>query len=110
LEVFVEVFSVNYVSFGCLLQMDAGAARAKVAKLGLAAVLAYGLLDSVTYTIAFTLAFLGYEKSTGLNPARNLKSLLGVSFALGTDLPLLKEGLKSPSRFGSSKPLYFRTA
>jgi hypothetical protein len=80
------------------MQMDAGAARAKVAKLGLAAVLAYGLLDGVTYTIAFTLAFLGYEKSTGLNPARNLKSLLGVSFASGTDLPLFKVRSKSPSR------------
>lgn len=47
-------------------------------KLGLAAVLAYGLFDAVTYTTFFVLAFLGYEKSTGKNPAANLKALLGV--------------------------------
>ncbi|XP_040379389.1 uncharacterized protein LOC102705530 isoform X2 [Oryza brachyantha] len=51
--------------------------RAKVAKLGLSAVLAYGLFDAVTYTTFFVLAFLGYEKSTGKNPAANLKALLG---------------------------------
>ncbi|XP_078163879.1 uncharacterized protein LOC144558849 isoform X2 [Carex rostrata] len=51
--------------------------RAKVAKLGLAAVLAYGLFDGVTYTTFFVLAFLGYEKSTGKNPAANLQALLG---------------------------------
>jgi hypothetical protein len=49
-----------------------------VAKLGLAAVLAYGLFDAVTYTTFFVLAFLGYEKSTGKNPAANIKALLGV--------------------------------
>jgi hypothetical protein len=49
-----------------------------VARLGLAAVLAYGLFDAVTYTTFFVLAFLGYEKSTGKNPAVNLKALLGV--------------------------------
>jgi hypothetical protein len=52
--------------------------RAKLAKLGLAAVLAYGLFDGVTYTTFFILAFLGYEKSTGKNPAANLQALLGV--------------------------------
>lgn len=51
----------------------------KVAKLGLAAVLAYGIFDGVTYTSFFVLAFLGYEKSTGNNPAANLQALLGVS-------------------------------
>lgn len=51
----------------------------KVAKLGLAAVLAYGIFDGVTYTSFFVLAFLGYEKSTGKNPAANLQALLGVS-------------------------------
>lgn len=56
--------------------------RAKVAKLGLAAVLAYGLIDGVTYTTFFILAFLGYEKSTGKNPAANLQSLLGVCLFL----------------------------
>lgn len=61
------------------LQMDPAELRARVAKLGLAAVLAYGLFDGVTYTTFFVLAFLGYEKSTGLNPAANLKALLGVS-------------------------------
>lgn len=59
-------------------QTGAAEMRAKVAKLGLSAVLAYGLFDGVTYTAFFVLAFLGYEKSTGLNPAANLKSLLGI--------------------------------
>ncbi|XP_011075831.1 uncharacterized protein LOC105160241 isoform X2 [Sesamum indicum] len=49
----------------------------KLAKLGLAAVLAYGIFDGVTYTSFFVLAFLGYEKSTGKNPAANLQALLG---------------------------------
>jgi hypothetical protein len=43
---------------------------------------AYGLFDAVTYTTFFILAFLGYEKSTGKNPAANLKALLGVCFLL----------------------------
>lgn len=64
----------------CPLQSNASEMRAQVAKLGLAAVLAYGLFDGVTYTSFFVLAFLGYEKSTGQNPAANLKALLGVSF------------------------------
>ncbi|XP_021851687.1 uncharacterized protein [Spinacia oleracea] len=51
---------------------------AKLAKLGLAAVLAYGLFDGVTYTSFFVMAFLGYEKSTGNNPAANIKSLIGI--------------------------------
>uniref|UniRef100_A0A0D9ZQ59 Uncharacterized protein n=1 Tax=Oryza glumipatula TaxID=40148 RepID=A0A0D9ZQ59_9ORYZ len=58
--------------------------RAKVAKLGLAAVLAYGLFDAVTYTTFFVLAFLGYEKSTGKNPAANLKALLGIVILMWT--------------------------
>jgi hypothetical protein len=44
-------------------------ARARVAKLSLHAMLAYGL---------FVLAFRGYEKSTSKNPTTNLKALLGV--------------------------------
>lgn len=51
--------------------------KSKLAKLGLAAVLAYGLFDAVTYTSFFVLAFLGYEKSTGKNPAANLQALFG---------------------------------
>ena len=43
----------------------------KVAKLGLSAVLAYGLFDAVTCTSFFVFAFLGYEKSTGTNSAAN---------------------------------------
>lgn len=62
------------------IQTNASEMRAQVAKLGLAAVLAYGIFDGVTYTSFFVLAFLGYEKSTGLNPAANLKALLGVSY------------------------------
>jgi hypothetical protein len=49
-------------------QTNAAEMRVQVAKLGLAAVLAYGLFDGVTYTSFFVLAFLGYEKSTGQNP------------------------------------------
>ncbi|XP_010668340.2 uncharacterized protein LOC104885327 isoform X1 [Beta vulgaris subsp. vulgaris] len=51
---------------------------AKLAKLGLAAVLAYGLFDGVTYTTFFVMSFLGYEKSTGNNPAANLNALIGI--------------------------------
>ncbi|CAN4099188.1 unnamed protein product [Withania somnifera] len=57
---------------------------AKLAKLGLAAVLAYGIIDGVTYTSFFVLAFLGYEKTTGNNPAANLQSLLGIIIAMWT--------------------------
>ncbi|KAM3322535.1 hypothetical protein P3S67_003686 [Capsicum chacoense] len=57
---------------------------AKVAKLGLAAVLAYGIIDGVTYTSFFVLAFLGYEKTTGNNPAANLQALLGIIIAMWT--------------------------
>ncbi|KAK8957728.1 hypothetical protein KSP39_PZI001284 [Platanthera zijinensis] len=52
--------------------------RERVEKLGLAAVLAYGIFDGATYSTFFVLAFLGYEKSTGKNPAANLQALLGV--------------------------------
>eukprot|EP00897_Mesotaenium_endlicherianum_P006043 jgi/Mesen1/5467/ME000273S04708 len=65
-------------------QSSAGELRAKVAKLGLSAVLAYGLFDGVTYTTFFILAFLGYEKSTGQNPAANLKALLGIVVLMWT--------------------------
>jgi hypothetical protein len=41
-------------------------------------VLTYELFDAVTYTTFSVLPFLGYEKSTGKNPAVNLKALLGV--------------------------------
>ncbi|PKI57175.1 hypothetical protein CRG98_022465 [Punica granatum] len=57
---------------------------AKLAKLGLAAVLAYGLFDGVTYTTFFILAFCGYEKSTGKNPAANLQALLGIVILMWT--------------------------
>ncbi|XP_002519993.2 uncharacterized protein LOC8283051 [Ricinus communis] len=56
----------------------------KLAKLGLAAVLAYGLFDAITYTTFFVLAFLGYEKSTGKNPAANLQALLGIVILMWT--------------------------
>ncbi|KAL7106734.1 hypothetical protein ACP275_06G011700 [Erythranthe tilingii] len=57
---------------------------AKLAKLGLAAVLAYGIFDGITYTSFFVLAFLGYEKSTGKNPAANLQSLVGIVILMWT--------------------------
>ncbi|KDP21803.1 hypothetical protein JCGZ_00590 [Jatropha curcas] len=56
----------------------------KLAKLGLAAVLGYGLFDAITYTTFFVLAFLGYEKSTGKNPAANLQALLGIVILMWT--------------------------
>ncbi|KAL9426878.1 hypothetical protein AB3S75_033626 [Citrus x aurantiifolia] len=58
--------------------------KSKLAKLGLAAVLAYGLFDAVTYTSFFVLAFLGYEKSTGKNPAANLQALFGIVILMWT--------------------------
>lgn len=67
------------ISYLTLHQANSAEMSAKLAKLGLAAVLAYGLFDGVTYTTFFILAFLGYEKSTGKNPAANLQALLGVS-------------------------------
>eukprot|EP00249_Psilotum_nudum_P009321 c21854_g1_i1 orf=472-1308(-) len=58
--------------------------QAQVAKLGLAAVLAYGIFDGITYTTFFVLAFLGYEKSTGRNPAANIQALLGIVILMWT--------------------------
>ncbi|KAL4457305.1 hypothetical protein ABPG75_012170 [Micractinium tetrahymenae] len=52
--------------------------RAKLATLGLAAVLAYGLFDGISYTIAFSLAFLGYEAQTGLNPTQNVADIVKI--------------------------------
>jgi len=66
------------VKFGKWDQAKSAQMSAKVAKLGLSAVLAYGLFDGFTYTTFFVLAFLGYEKSTGKNPAANLQALVGV--------------------------------
>ena len=60
-------------------QMNAGELRDKVAKLGRAGLLAYGLFNGIIYTSFFVVAFLGFEKSTGQNPATNLKACLGVS-------------------------------
>ncbi|WCJ27923.1 hypothetical protein M5689_009639 [Euphorbia peplus] len=74
--------------------------RSKLAKLGLAAVLAYGLFDGVTYTSFFVLAFLGYEKSTGNNPAANLKALLGIVIAMWTG-----NNITRPFRVGGAAAL-----
>lgn len=63
---------------------NAAEMRAQVAKLGLAAILAYGLFDGITYTTFFVLAFLGYEKSTGKNPAANVQALLGIVVLMWT--------------------------
>lgn len=59
--------------------MNGGELREKVAKLGRAGLLAYGLFNAITYTTMFYVAFLAFEKSTGQNPANNLKACLGVS-------------------------------
>lgn len=37
-----------------------------------------GLFDGVSYTIAFTLAFLGYEAKTGLNPTQNVADIIKI--------------------------------
>lgn len=37
-----------------------------------------GLFDGVSYTIAFSLAFLGYEARTGLNPTANVADLIKI--------------------------------
>lgn len=94
----------------------------KLAKLGLAAVLAYGLFDGVTYTTFFILAFLGYEKSTGKNPAANLQALLGIVILMWTGnnvtrpfrvagaaalAPVIDEGLKKVQKyFNFPTPVY----
>ncbi|KAL0317888.1 UNVERIFIED_CONTAM: hypothetical protein Sangu_2203100 [Sesamum angustifolium] len=67
----------------------------KLAKLGLAAVLAYGIFDGVTYTSFFVLAFLGYEKSTGKNPAANLQAVGGAA-ALA---PVIDKGLRRIKKY-----------
>eukprot|EP00899_Mesostigma_viride_P016088 jgi/Mesvir1/24480/Mv21837-RA.1 len=61
---------------------ESAALKERIGKLGLAAVLAYGLVDGLTYTTAFCIAFVSYEKATGLNPARNLQALAGVVVAM----------------------------
>ncbi|GLT60064.1 hypothetical protein SLA2020_328500 [Shorea laevis] len=88
--------------------------RAKLAKFGLAAVLAYCLFDGVIYTSFFVLAFLGYEKSTGKNPVANLKALLGIVVLMWTGnnitrpirvagavalAPLMDRGLKKIQKY-----------
>lgn len=45
---------------------------------GPAAVLAYGLFDGVSYSIAFCIAFLGYEARTGLNPTSNVGDIVKI--------------------------------
>jgi len=54
------------------------ALRKKLVALGPAAVLAYGLFDGVSYTIAFSIAFLGYEARTGLNPTANVADIVKI--------------------------------
>lgn len=52
--------------------------KEKLLSYGPAAVLAYGLFDGVSYSIAFAIAFLGYEARTGLNPVANLQDLVKI--------------------------------
>lgn len=59
-------------------QEKSAALRRKLVELGPAAVLAYGLFDGVTYTIAFAIAFLGYEAKTGLNPTANVADIVKI--------------------------------
>ncbi|GMG98888.1 hypothetical protein Nepgr_000728 [Nepenthes gracilis] len=66
------------------MEVEYGGDEWEAGKAGLAAVLAYGLFDGVTYTTFFVLAFLGYEKSTGKNPAANLQALVGIVVLMWT--------------------------
>ncbi|CAN6486926.1 unnamed protein product [Victoria cruziana] len=99
--------------------------KAKIAKLGLSAVLAYGLFDGITYTTFFILAFLGYEKSTGKNPAANLKALLGIVILMWTGnnvtrpfrvagaaalAPIIDKGLKKIQRYFNFPSLFYAFA
>jgi hypothetical protein len=59
-------------------QKRSAALREKLVALGPAAVLAYGLFDGITYTIAFSIAFLGYEAKTGLNPTANVADIIKI--------------------------------
>jgi len=52
--------------------------KEKLLSYGPAAVLAYGLFDGVSYSIAFAIAFLGYEAQTGLNPCANISDLVRI--------------------------------
>lgn len=54
------------------------ALRDKLIGYGPAAVLAYGLFDGVSYSIAFAIAFLGYEAKTGLNPTSNVADIVKI--------------------------------
>ncbi|KAI8104907.1 hypothetical protein M9435_000084 [Picochlorum sp. BPE23] len=54
------------------------ALRKKLISYGPAAVLAYGLFDGVSYSIAFAIAFLGYEARTGLNPTANVADIVKI--------------------------------
>ena len=65
--------------------MNPAELKEKVAKLGRAGLLAYGLFNSITYTSMFYVAFLAFE-STGQNPAYNLKACLAVSAFLYREL------------------------
>lgn len=76
---FDKVHQLSMVSLRIVSQMNPGEMKEKLAKLGRAGLLAYGLFNSITYTAMFYVAFLAFEKSTGQNPANNLKACLGVS-------------------------------
>lgn len=54
------------------------ALRKKLISYGPAAILAYGLFDGVSYSIAFSIAFLGYEARTGLNPTANVADIVKI--------------------------------
>ncbi|ERN15637.1 hypothetical protein AMTR_s00048p00194150 [Amborella trichopoda] len=100
--------------------------RSKIAKLGLAAVLAYGIIDGITYTTFFILAFLGYEKSTGKNPAANIQALLGVNSNIDVDrkqcdeavsgrwaaalAPIIDKGLKKIQKYFNFPSLVYAFA
>lgn len=63
--------------------MNAGDLKEKIAKLGRAGLLAYGVFNGITYTAFFFIAFLTFEK-TGQNPANNLKACLGGMVSMWT--------------------------
>ncbi|XP_024368231.1 uncharacterized protein [Physcomitrium patens] len=79
-----EASTKSLTSFWKDWQMSSGKLREKITKLGRAGLLAYGLFNGITYTTFFFIAFLAFEKSTGQNPANNLKACLGGMISMWT--------------------------
>lgn len=79
-------------------QEKSAALRKKLLALGPAAVLAYGLFDGLTYSVAFAIAFLGYEAKTGLNPTQNVADLVKICILMVSQpsLPSVLPAMRTP--------------